>query len=269
MSVEHASSSAAALRRRTGYALAATVAAAGSGTDAEGAVVYSGLQEISIAQGNRQALRFNDDAYNDIVLKNYIFAAGNYQGGTIPFSPGAVSGFTANLFNYATALNAGEVIDQSTLGGFAFSLALGSANPNAQFINAENKYIGLAFPIGPTDLYYAWIRVSINNAAGTFIVHDWAWQNETGVPITAGAGGLGDFNVDGVVNGADFLVWQRSFGDPYDAADLADWKSAYGNGVAAAPTVAAVPEPGALGLLAAGAGGLEILRRRHGRRKSS
>ena len=62
---------------------------------------------------------------NDIVLRNYVFSNGNYQGGTVPFAPGAVSGFSMSGLNYATALNAGEVIDQSTLGGFAFSLALG------------------------------------------------------------------------------------------------------------------------------------------------
>ncbi|BBO33598.1 PEP-CTERM sorting domain-containing protein [Lacipirellula parvula] len=268
MSVEHASSSAAALSRRAGYALAATVAATGSATDADGAVVYSGIQNISISQFNYQTLKIDGDNNVDIVLKNYVFTQGNYQGGTVSFAPGAVAGFAANGLNYASALNAGVTIDQSSLGGFAFSMAYGAKNPSAQFNNAVNKYLGFAFPIG-SELHYSWIRVSVNQAAGTFVIHDWAWENQADVPIMTGAGGLGDFNVDGVVNGADFLVWQRSFGDTYDAADLEDWKSAFGNGVAAATTVAAVPEPGALGLLAAGAGGLEILRRRHGRRKSS
>lgn len=266
-----------ALHRRARYALAAGVAAAATANEASSAVFYAGLQDISVGQGFKQNLKINDDDYDDIVLRNYVFVNGNYQGGTIPFAPGSVSGFSMNGLNYATALNAGEVIDQSTLGGFAFSLALGNANPNAQFKNAVDKYIGFAFPIGPTDLYYAWMRVSIDNAAGTFVVHDWAWENQTGVPIVAGAGGLGDFDVNAVVDGNDFLVWQRNYGVPqgtppgpgYDADDLADWKSAYGNAPPATAVAQAVPEPGALGLLAAGAGGVELLRRRRKRRQST
>lgn len=49
----------------------------------------------------------------------------------------------------------------------------------------------------------------------------------------------GDFNADGKVDGADFLVWQRGFGTTYDAGDLADWKANFGS----ASTISAVPEP--------------------------
>jgi hypothetical protein len=272
MSIENATAETTSLRRRAGYALAAGAAAAGATTDADGAVFYSGLQEISIGQRNYQNLTIDSDANTDIVLKNYVFAAGNYQGATVPFFPGAVASFSMNGLNYAVALNAGELIDQSSLGGFAVSLALGDANPNAQFKDAANKYIGFAFPIGPTDLFYAWVRVSIDNGAGTFVVHDWAWENETGVPIAAGAGGLGDFDVNAVVDGNDFLVWQRNFdpppGEGYDAADLEDWKVAFGNAPPALAAAGAVPEPGSLGFLAAGACGVELLRRRNRRRLS-
>ncbi|MBN1853134.1 MAG: PEP-CTERM sorting domain-containing protein [Pirellulales bacterium] len=74
-----------------------------------------------------------------------------------------------------------------------------------------------------------------------------------------------DFNADGDVDGADFLVWQRGFGtasgaNPADgdangdgavnAADLAIWKSQFGTGGASAGGLAgtAVPEPSTLGL---------------------
>jgi beta-glucanase (GH16 family) len=66
-----------------------------------------------------------------------------------------------------------------------------------------------------------------------------------------------DFNFDGYVDGADFLIWQRNAGvlkgatrdhgnanagadGDVDADDLAIWKQQYGSGVTAA---AAVPEP--------------------------
>jgi len=86
------------------------------------------------------------------------------------------------------------------------------------------------------------------------------------VPTTNDA----DFNNDGIVNGADFLIWQRGFGvgsshaagdadgsGTVNAADLAWWKTTFGT-AGAASSLAAVPEPSSIvlsgvGLLAAGA----------------
>lgn len=57
----------------------------------------------------------------------------------------------------------------------------------------------------------------------------------------------GDFNNDGNVDGADFLVWQRG-GSPnsLSTGDLETWKTAFGG-----PAIAAVPEPTAALLLGA------------------
>jgi hypothetical protein len=49
----------------------------------------------------------------------------------------------------------------------------------------------------------------------------------------------GDFNNDGIVDGADFLVWQRGESpNPLSPGDLDAWKAAFGG-----PSIAAVPEP--------------------------
>ncbi len=79
--------------------------------------------------------------------------------------------------------------------------------------------------------------------------------------LTGGGGGApGDFNGDGVVDGADFLVWQRGGSpNPVSAADLAEWRDNFGSG-GASGAAGAVPEPasaivaamGLLGLAAAG-----------------
>jgi hypothetical protein len=71
----------------------------------------------------------------------------------------------------------------------------------------------------------------------------------------------GDFDLDGDVDGADFLVWQRGGSpNPLSAADLAIWKGGFGSAEAVA---GAVPEPGTLGLaLAAVAVGAGCTRRR-------
>ena len=64
----------------------------------------------------------------------------------------------------------------------------------------------------------------------------------------------GDFNSDGIVDGFDFLAWQRGESpDPLSAGDLALWETNYGNTSAVAATQQ-VPEPssGLLTLLAIG-----------------
>lgn len=55
----------------------------------------------------------------------------------------------------------------------------------------------------------------------------------------------GDFNGDGLVDGRDFLAWQRGHSpDPFSATDLADWQAYYApQGAALAAMSTSVPEP--------------------------
>lgn len=204
--------SAPAHARKIAYSLAAG-AAAGVAAPAEAGVQYSGPQDLSIAQFSALNLNLNGDAYNDVLLKNYVFLGGNYQGLYVNFFPGRVVGFNAGL-NYASALDAGFMVDAASAGGgvFAASLAYGANNPNAEFNDADGDFIGIAFPINAVT-HYGWMRVEIDNAAGKFVVKDWAYEDVPGAGIATG---------DGLP----------------------------------------IPEPGTLGLLAAGAAGLTALRRR-------
>lgn len=256
--------------RKAAYALAAG-AAAGACERSDAAIQYfEGFFDVN--QGFQLGLYFNDDGYYDLYLSNYVFLQGNYQGAFVPFFPGKIVGFqsgTSGRF-YASALQYGDPIAPETLGPSGIgALAYGANNPEAQFNAATDGYIGFAFPIGPTDLYYAWIRVDIDNAAGTFFVKDWAYEDQTGVGILAGDRGtpppiLGDFDGDFDVDGADFITWQRGVGGEFNASDLVDWQENFGLATAATPSAGVVPEPGTLGLLAAGAAGVAILRRRRG-----
>ena len=54
--------------------------------------------------------------------------------------------------------------------------------------------------------------------------------------------GQGDFNVDGNVDGLDFLQWQRGVGTIYDQNHLADWEANYGAPASSAAVVVAVTE---------------------------
>lgn len=71
----------------------------------------------------------------------------------------------------------------------------------------------------------------------------------------------GDFNGDGLVDGTDFLQWQRGeTNPPLDGGALQEWKDQFG--VGAAPAGSAVPEPASLAMLALGCVALLAARRR-------
>ncbi len=107
----------------------------------------------------------------------------------------------------------------------------------------------------------------------------WAFTDD-GTPIAAGDTGPmidADFDNDGDTDVNDLLTLQRGFGVGttnadgdtngdmvVDATDLANTEAAFGDGEALA-AIGAVPEPTTLGLLAAGAGGLALPRRRRKR----
>ena len=72
----------------------------------------------------------------------------------------------------------------------------------------------------------------------------------------------GDNDVDGDVDGYDFLNWQLgASGNPFSAQDLADWEANYGAFVPLPIPSTAVPEPNSLALISMGA--MLVLRRFH------
>jgi hypothetical protein len=273
-----------AKQRRVAYSLAAGATMAFVGTEADAQIVWSTLQNIEIGAGGALTLELNgDDPYysqSDLILKNYVFSGSPYQGMTVRYAPGRVVGFRAGPDNYAyvSALSAGAVIDSATTGAgnvFFGSMALGAANPNAQFNNAPSAFLGVGFPI-LGQIHFGWVRVSVDNAAGSFVVRDWAYNAKPGVAIAAGQV-AGDFNGDGVVDAADYTVWRDTEGSTSDlradadadgvigAGDYASWAEDYGFSAfefdAAPGAAVTVPEPATLGLLACGAAGLGFLRR--------
>lgn len=286
--------------RRIAYSLAAG-AAASAASDAQAVVIYSGIEDISVAQRKYQPLGLDGNGVPDLYLKNYIDpyvgSTGNFQGAFLGFAPGRFVAKTAGAQNlgYIRALDAGFLVDTTTVhpSVFTASMAFGSNHPNAEFNTAVNKYIGFRFagfdavpppPASERTQLYGWVRVSINNALGTFMIHDWAYESEPGVGIVTGnKGAAGDFNDDGKVDAADYAVWRDNLGsnhilgghgdengDSLDVVDMDDyeiWKANFGyvSPPGSGAVAAAVPEPGTLGFLAAGSLGLLALRRRQRR----
>lgn len=132
-----------------------------------------------------------------------------------------------------------------------------ASNPGAPLapltINGGATYdLGTAFNVnGTQDLSFRFLLTS-----------DVAGNGFAGEVRYAAAGLSGDYNGDARVDGADFLLWQRSFNASVtpgtgadgsgngvvDAADLALWKNNFGTSGGATSAAAAVPEPASLAL---------------------
>ncbi|QDT75644.1 hypothetical protein [Lacipirellula limnantheis] len=225
---------------------------------AEAAIHYY-VGYIEVALGSEQPINvnFEGDGYDDIVLQNDVANGNVFQSLYIPYSPGKVAGFSAGD-DYISDLPRGAAVNATTIGSlWQGTLAHGALAPASQFNDVTDAFIGFAFPIGPTNLYYGWLRLDVDNAAGTMLLKDWAYEDQLGVGIATGDVGIGpiagDFDGNLRVDGADFLRWQRGLGTTYSTFDLFDWKRNYGGGLGLMPTVSAVPEPAAFGLAAAGA----------------
>ena len=138
------------------------------------------------------------------------------------------------------------------------------AVPFSQFTSAIDQQTPTA-----ADLANIRIKLVVLNTNGTGLAR-FDYDQVTGLaPALEDA----DFNNDNIVDGADFLIWQRNFGvgatlpqgdangsGGVDAADLAIWKAKFGT-VGSVAAVAAVPEPATVVLASLGTAAL-VRRRR-------
>ena len=102
---------------------------------------------------------------------------------------------------------------------------------------------------------------------------DRAWDTSqlytTGVISVVASGLAGDFNHNGVVDAADYVVWRNGLGSVYTQADYNVWRTHFGQTAGSgsgAVKDTAVPEPSVFVLTAAGILGLSVCRRYRGLR---
>jgi hypothetical protein len=114
------------------------------------------------------------------------------------------------------------------------------------------------FPVNFEDTFIAILQVAPNTNAGqigldddnVITVDNVRFEGPFAVPFG------GDFDFNDVVDGNDFLIWQRGESpEAGSAAELEAWKANYGQS-APIPELSAVPEPGCLVLSAFAALGL-------------
>lgn len=100
----------------------------------------------------------------------------------------------------------------------------------------------------------ATITFSVDPGYNGLLVNTWNSGAFNGMQLRTIDATPGDLDLNGLVDGNDFLVWQRGYGVQYDESHLNDIKANYGTGSGATASVANVPEPAGLTLLASAAG---------------
>jgi hypothetical protein len=131
------------------------------------------------------------------------FETVSYQAssGTVSLSTVTVLGDTSNAiigslysnqYPLPSALNAGDSIaasnpdwNQKTMNnGLQYLGIVYGSYTFGNFLGANDKYLGVRFKIG-TETHYGWVRLSVNNAADTIFVKDYAYEVMPDVGLTA------------------------------------------------------------------------------------
>lgn len=155
----------------------------------------------------------------------------------------------------------GAVIDIDLMNGFTptvgatFSLLKASMFGATGLGTTQNVGTGIGFELAPEDV--GAFSLAVVNGAGFQTLQ----ATFLGLPMKPG-----DFNHDGVVDGADFLAWQRGGSpNPMSSADLTIWKNNFG--AASVGAAGAVPEPTAIAMLLTSVAALAASRSRSPRNR--
>ena len=202
---------------------------------------------------------------------SYRDASNNFTGGASATEPsGTTAAFDVTPWAIGTApnLNPGDPIPNNTTFSFNLSLQEPGVLP----------YIRQSLAEGALGFSLSSLHPSAQEGGGSLAYPQWFLKESVGgvfngVPPTLtidysiGSGGQpGDFDGNDVVDGADFLVWQSSFGLPavppgsgadangdgqIDSNDLNVWRENFGP-LTSQPAASAVPEPAGWALAAIG-----------------
>ncbi|WP_428307029.1 hypothetical protein [Lacipirellula sp.] len=226
----------------------------------------TGINDINLSAGLE---------FSAVTVSNVSFTGTPTETG-FTFTPGGVSNFGTTVFrsNVFQEANHGMVLTpiNAPANTIGFGTATGAIASN---LVMDNNFGGsgasssvFARQTGPYTLV-------VTQGAGC--IKGLAMDYDVTYDVSASGGAVNaDFNGDSIVDGADFLIWQRGSGIASGATreqgdadgdgvvgplDLDAWKTNFGTG-AAAVVVAAVPEPAAALLMGAAVLSIAAVRRR-------
>ena len=181
---------------------------------AEGAVVYSGLKNLALADNQTIAVDLNGDGANDFNIKNFTPVALTSNGGAdysklkanfvIPELENAIALSNASYLN----LNPGAPIPgqgmswltaSSVLNNYGFNLDYGNIIKDSAGLNIvaqgpfgrKEQLLGVRFQIN-SETHYGWIRYqglgAEDGTAESGTIVDWAYEDTPYTPISADAG---------------------------------------------------------------------------------
>ena len=197
----------------------------------------------------------------EMALNNKLATTGgavNLLGGTISGS-GTIGGSVSNSAGTTAPGNSPGIltIDGDYTQGAAGTLAIEiqGTTPGDQYdrliVNGQANLAG-TLDVSLTDFTPSngdtFDILDFSSVSGNFdtlnLPNDFSWDVTTGI-LTVGSGGpglQGDFDGNGVVDAADYTLWQDGLNGAYTQADYLVWKNNFGNSSGGGSS-AAVPEP--------------------------
>jgi hypothetical protein len=186
------------LQKRLGKYTAAAAALVGA-TGANAQIVYTDVNPDFAHPGNEigYGLDLNNDANFDFALfsADTTLASGNRIRYTVvaPYgtaaASNAIAGEAPSGYDYALALNNGDMID-NTLNWIAatntMAYNVASANPyNENWNGVTDKYLGLKFVVAG-NTHYGWARLDVLAVADIWTLKDYAFNASPNTGLTAG-----------------------------------------------------------------------------------
>lgn len=152
---------------------------------AEAAIVYSGLQELDVANSGSVAVDFDGDAVMDVtfVHSSYPSSSGNYQ---IMEGPAGDVSFVGSS-DMPDRLVKGMLINDNGIVAKSVAVLAGENGIGSSYGNflGNSGYLGIKFKIS-SNTHYGWIQYKANANASIGTIIDWAYENTPGKAIETG-----------------------------------------------------------------------------------